>query len=333
MYLLSTQDKPFICRDDPKCKFQSCDPAALLRHRKRLHGYTPRSSDQSNSVEKKAEKPCRLPVRVVRGIEGDPSIVASQFNRFKFSPAPEASNSGSSSKWPSLSPAPSSSLLPSPTWSTPTTSPSLSLSPSPPPFGSHPPPSRYHSYSPTDYSGSGESEVSLPTTPVASTSHHQLTSETSSVVYPTASDNSLLFAPPYDPYGSTLVHHPFASNFVDSSPGSQIRYPKEMIYDGTPITTGDEWKFFPLPPLNFDADTESAGFLMTAMDHLDYEEQQPSSFNTAEVDYLVNGGPSFHSHISPIEVVYQNPSGVDSDVFEWFEWAFSTGDPSYARNS
>jgi hypothetical protein len=140
----------------------------------------------------------------------------------------------------------------------------------------------------------------------------------SAVYYPTG--NSLLFASPY---------HPFASNFVGSSPGSKIwefQYLKDDA-SGTPITTRNEWKFLPLPPLNFDADKESAGSLTTAIDDLESDEQQQqSSFNTTEVDYPINdGGPS---HNSPIEVSYQDSSGVDSDVCEWFEWVFSTSDPS-----
>ena len=41
---LSTQDKPCICTDNPDhCKFRCSDPASLLRHRIRSHGYVPKS--------------------------------------------------------------------------------------------------------------------------------------------------------------------------------------------------------------------------------------------------------------------------------------------------
>ena len=44
--VVSTQEKPFICSDDPGyCIFRTGDPASLLRHRKRLHNYIPRSSN------------------------------------------------------------------------------------------------------------------------------------------------------------------------------------------------------------------------------------------------------------------------------------------------
>ena len=39
--VVSTQSKKFRCTDDPlTCIFKTCDPASLLRHRKRYHGYT-----------------------------------------------------------------------------------------------------------------------------------------------------------------------------------------------------------------------------------------------------------------------------------------------------
>ena len=51
----STGDQPFLCSDDPNCNFQSCDPASLLRHRKRLHNYIPRL------VGRKTDKPTKPP--------------------------------------------------------------------------------------------------------------------------------------------------------------------------------------------------------------------------------------------------------------------------------
>ena len=51
-HLLSTQDKSCYCLD---CKFQTCHPSALLRHRRHLHGYTPGTSYE------------HVPVRVIRG--------------------------------------------------------------------------------------------------------------------------------------------------------------------------------------------------------------------------------------------------------------------------
>ena len=43
--IVSMRDKSFICTDDPDCQFQTCDPASLLRHRKRWHSYMPRLSN------------------------------------------------------------------------------------------------------------------------------------------------------------------------------------------------------------------------------------------------------------------------------------------------
>ena len=37
--VVSTQNKNSICTDDQACTYKSCDPALLLRHRKRLHNY------------------------------------------------------------------------------------------------------------------------------------------------------------------------------------------------------------------------------------------------------------------------------------------------------
>ncbi|KAF8154784.1 hypothetical protein B0H34DRAFT_618741, partial [Crassisporium funariophilum] len=39
-YRRHTKEKPFSCPDE-ECEFATCDPASLLRHRKRHHGYTP----------------------------------------------------------------------------------------------------------------------------------------------------------------------------------------------------------------------------------------------------------------------------------------------------
>lgn len=45
LIIVSTRDRSFLCTDDPDCKFRTCDPASLLRHRKRLHNYIPRPSN------------------------------------------------------------------------------------------------------------------------------------------------------------------------------------------------------------------------------------------------------------------------------------------------
>ena len=37
--VVSTDTRPYICKDDPECIFDTCDPASLLRHRKRFHNY------------------------------------------------------------------------------------------------------------------------------------------------------------------------------------------------------------------------------------------------------------------------------------------------------
>ena len=41
--VVSTKEKPFVCKDDSSCHFRTCDPASLLRHRKNLHQYIPRT--------------------------------------------------------------------------------------------------------------------------------------------------------------------------------------------------------------------------------------------------------------------------------------------------
>ena len=41
LYIISTKEKSQICTDDLQCDFCTCDPASLLRHRKRKHGYIP----------------------------------------------------------------------------------------------------------------------------------------------------------------------------------------------------------------------------------------------------------------------------------------------------
>ena len=49
---VSTQNKSSVCRDNPtKCRFQTCDPAALIWHRIRFHKYIPKSSNHHNTGE------------------------------------------------------------------------------------------------------------------------------------------------------------------------------------------------------------------------------------------------------------------------------------------
>ena len=54
----STQDRSFLCTDDPGCNFQTCDPASLLRHRKRLHGYIPRPSNGRKTAKVPTQREC-----------------------------------------------------------------------------------------------------------------------------------------------------------------------------------------------------------------------------------------------------------------------------------
>lgn len=58
--VVSTKNKIFICTDDPNCKFQTCDPASLLRHRKRLHDYTT-SRCKTRSLNSSHISPATLP--------------------------------------------------------------------------------------------------------------------------------------------------------------------------------------------------------------------------------------------------------------------------------
>ena len=50
-------DKKFRCEDDPHCSFQCCDPASLLRHRKRFHDYIPTSRNYHKSNSPPSTRP------------------------------------------------------------------------------------------------------------------------------------------------------------------------------------------------------------------------------------------------------------------------------------
>ena len=70
--IISTRDRSFLCTDDPTCNFQTCDPASLLRHRKRLHGYISRLSNGS-----KIAKASKAPTHRGREASMDSSSSAS----------------------------------------------------------------------------------------------------------------------------------------------------------------------------------------------------------------------------------------------------------------
>ena len=85
-HLLSKEERIHVCDDDPECKLDSCDPASLLRHRKRFHEYSP-------SHRSPAE-----PKEVIREVEADSpgstNVIAAQSCQLSFA---EASTSPS---WP-----------------------------------------------------------------------------------------------------------------------------------------------------------------------------------------------------------------------------------------
>ena len=87
---------PFHCNDNPECEFRTGDRVSLLHHRKRRHGYIPRSGGQKNKISKKNLK--HVPIRLIRAAEavspGSTSVIASQFFTFNFA---EGSASGSAS--------------------------------------------------------------------------------------------------------------------------------------------------------------------------------------------------------------------------------------------
>ena len=70
--IISTRDRSFLCTDDPTCNFQTCDPASLFRHRKRLDGYIPRLSNDS-----KTAKASKAPTRRGHEASMDSSSTAS----------------------------------------------------------------------------------------------------------------------------------------------------------------------------------------------------------------------------------------------------------------
>ena len=237
---LSYNEKIHVCTDDPgNCNYESCDQAALIRHRKHLHGYIPGSP----AVPRDDRPKKVVPVRVFRGVEAH--------SKFSFA---EASTSASSSSWP-VSPPP----YPSPSYSPPSWY-SYSVSPSPPvASGSRQPPLQQyypasHSYySPTSTYSSGESEVSL-STPIMSPpmiSSPSILTESLMDPYPTHSP-SFLFAPTTQDYwqninpnpsyttasstlldGSALCSSGSPTGSWDSSYFDLDRHPIEVIYDYT----------------------------------------------------------------------------------------------------
>ncbi|KAF8811193.1 hypothetical protein BYT27DRAFT_7252914 [Phlegmacium glaucopus] len=160
-YRRHTQDKHH-CKDDPDCEFQTCDPASLLRHRKREHGYIPRATPRAVKNPHKHSS-----VRIIRGIKSDSVPFASRLLTFPSVASTSSSTTSSRCSPDSLSPSPSSSPSPSPP---------------PSPSSSPPPRSRFHrrlrSFSPEDACREWEVPPS-PSTPVASTSNRKLTPERS----------------------------------------------------------------------------------------------------------------------------------------------------------
>ena len=181
--------------DPGECNYKSCDQAALIRHRKNLHGYIPgspagrtdrrRPSLYELSVELRWIR-WVLPMRLRLNFRGI-FLRRHQPPHHPMSPPPYPSPSSSPPSWYSHSP-------------------SYSVSPSPPvASGSRQPaPHHYfrsHSYYLTTYS-SGESEVSL-STPITSppmiSSSSILTESLTDPYYPTHSP-SLPFTPTTQDY-------------------------------------------------------------------------------------------------------------------------------------
>ena len=72
--VVSTQEKPCICTDNPdRCKFRCSDPASLIRHRKRSHGYVPKSESLASESVRSATS--TLPIPSESTSSPSPSIV------------------------------------------------------------------------------------------------------------------------------------------------------------------------------------------------------------------------------------------------------------------
>jgi hypothetical protein len=234
----SKKEKPYNCTD---CKFKTCDPSSLLRHRKRIHGYIPRSP-----VGYKVKEPNKhVPVSfILCGIDpADSSGSASIASHFSTFSSTEASTSAAASSSQQLSP--SQSPLPSPK---PTTLPPF------PPSSSHFPSSHQshvHSFPPTNSASFAESEVLSLSTPIASTSHHEFTPYPTVLsgtppdsVYPESQlyhdHDILLFAPPTEDF-TRPIDRPFTSAAAGLWDGSMVpsreseifgyQHPAEMVYD------------------------------------------------------------------------------------------------------
>ena len=55
--VVSTDTRPYICKDDPQCRYDTNDPALLLRHRKKQHNYQPSRRKPGNSSASQALSP------------------------------------------------------------------------------------------------------------------------------------------------------------------------------------------------------------------------------------------------------------------------------------
>ena len=86
--IVSTNDKSCTCRD---CEFEACDPASLLRHRKKFHGYIPRSGKSKSTHPPIEDTP------------SSSSLASSSLNELEFVP-PANSPTQVTHPWGEMSP-------------------------------------------------------------------------------------------------------------------------------------------------------------------------------------------------------------------------------------